>query len=258
MKLGVIGTGTITKAIVQGLMASDFPVTSIALSRRSQSVSAALDQAFDRVWISDSNQEIVDASDVVILAVLPQQAKAVLSSLVFRPAQHVISVIATVPHERLSEWIGTDVEITRAIPLPAVARRAGVTVIYPKTDVASGLFGAIGNVLSAETVDELDAYATASALMGVYFHVMETAADWLQTQGVAPADAQAYLTSLFLELATTAQRAAGDTLADLRRDHCTPGGLNQQMVDVFTREYGANALVGAMNDVAARIRDMRQ
>jgi pyrroline-5-carboxylate reductase len=257
MKIGFIGTGDITEAIVTGLISSDFPVSEIILSERSHAKSARLAAADNRIRVTSDNQQIVDAADLVFLAVRPQVAEQVLRPLKFRDDQKIASLIATVTSEVLLDWIGTPVRLTRSIPLPAVANRRGVTAIYPADGQLESIYDALGTVVVAQSLDEFDAYAAASALMGLYFGVMETASDWLCTQGTSSPNAQSYLTKIFLELSRTADSAPETGFDTLRRDHSTPGGLNQQMFEVFAQTGGTEALTQALGSVAKRVRDAR-
>ena len=257
MRIGFIGTGDITEAIVTGLISSDYPVSEIILSERSHAKSARLAAADKRVRVTSSNQQIVDEADLVFLAVRPQIAEQVIRPLNFRAGQNVASLIATVTFESLMDWIGAEVRITRSIPLPAVATRRGVTAIYPADDQLESFYAALGTVVVAQSLDEFDAYAAASALMELYFGVMETASDWLRGQGTSPQNAQSYLTKIFLELSRKADSAPQADFATLRDHHSTPGGLNQQMFEDFSELGGTQALTGALENVAKRIRDAR-
>ena len=257
MKIGFIGTGDITEAIVTGLISTDFPVIEIILSERSHAKSAQLAAADNRVRVSSDNQQIVDEADLVFLAVRPQVAEEVLRPLKFRDGQNVASLIATVTFEALLDWIGAPVRITRSIPLPAVATRRGVTAIYPADDQLESFYNALGTVVVAQSIDEFDAYAATSALMGLYFGVMETASEWLCEQGTSPQNAQSYLTKIFLELSRTADSGPETGFATLRRNHSTQGGLNQQMFEVFADKGGTMALTQALESVAQRVRDAR-
>ena len=257
MKIGFIGTGDITEAIVTGLISSDFPVSEIILSERSRAKSERLAAVDNRVRVAGDNQQIVDDADLVFLAVRPQVAEQVLRPLTFRDGQNVASLIATVTFESLLDWIGAEVRITRSIPLPAVATRRGVTAIYPADDQLESFYGALGTAVVAQSLDEFDAYAAASALMGLYFGVMETASDWLCAQGTSPQNAQGYLTKIFLELSRKADNAPDSDFATLRDHHSTPGGLNQQMFEQFAEAGGTQALTRALESVAKRVHDAR-
>lgn len=75
MRIGFIGTGGITSAIVTGLCTSRLEFDVIRVSPRNREMSLALKKRFDRVRIGESNQDVLDHSDVVILAILPQDMK---------------------------------------------------------------------------------------------------------------------------------------------------------------------------------------
>ena len=78
--IGIIGVGEIASAIVEGACAGD-DHPNFFLSPRNAERSAALAAKFNRVEVCESNQVVVDRSELVILAVLPQQTEAVLAEL---------------------------------------------------------------------------------------------------------------------------------------------------------------------------------
>ena len=255
MKLGFIGTGAITEAIVTGLLASDLDLAEIIVSERNRAVSARLAEASDLVRICADNQDIVDASDLLILAIRPQDAHAVVSPLGFRNGQHICSLIATVPAGTLQDWIAAPVQIFRSIPLPSVATRCGVTALFPHDPLGKRIFSSLGKVVSAQTLDEFDAFAISSALMGTYFGFLEMAADWMCGTGIDPDSAKSYLDGVFLGLAQTSSAAETTGYAGLREEHSTPGGLNEQMFEVFFAAGGPDAISAALESVAARVHD---
>ncbi len=131
--IGFIGTGAITEAMVRGLMAEPPAAARILVSPRNADTAARLAADFAAVEIAADNQAIVDAVDVVVLAIRPQIAEEVVRALTFREGQSVISLIAAVDRDAVAAWIGTSVRLTQAIPLPFVARRSGVTALFPRT-----------------------------------------------------------------------------------------------------------------------------
>ena len=93
MRLGFIGTGTITAHIVRGLQGSALADWPVVLSPRNPEIAAEL-AVLPVVTVAASNQAVVNACDIVILAVRPQIAQDVLSGLRIAPDQLVISLIA--------------------------------------------------------------------------------------------------------------------------------------------------------------------
>lgn len=251
LTIGFVGTGTITAHIVRGLRTSALAGWPVVLSPRNETVAQAL-TALPGVQIAASNQQVLEAADLVVLAVRPQVAETVIRSLVFAPQTPVISLIAATSLARLHDWTGAR-HICRAIPLPFVERHGGVTPVFPPLPVAMQVFGALGQALAVTDLAAFDAYATASALMGPYFGIVETAANWMQDQGIPDADATTYLRHLFGDLGQTLRDSAAPP-ADLRADHSTPGGLNAQLHQVFQSTGGSAALVAGLEAVLARVR----
>jgi pyrroline-5-carboxylate reductase len=261
MKIGFVGTGTIAEAMVTGMLGSSldvsetsFDVSEITVSPRNGEIAARLAGLSPRVRIGADNQAVVDASDVLFLAIRPQIAEEVIRALRFRAGQSVVSVIAATDRAKLKDWIDAPVEITQAIPLPFVADRAGVTAIFPPNPDVAAIFSALGSAVECETREEYDLLAAASALMGTYFGILDRTTGWLAGQGMPEDKARAYLAPLFLSLAQTAVKHGGMPLAGLRQEFSTKGGLNEQVFEDFDQKGGTQALTAALDRVMLRIK----
>jgi pyrroline-5-carboxylate reductase len=252
MKLGFVGTGAITEAIVIGLMKAQVPLSEIIVSPRGTETAARLAASFNKVCVANHNQDVVDKADLLFLAVRPQIAEEVVRSLSFPAARPIVSLVAMLPGEKIVEWIGHPVEIARAIPLPSVSDLSGVTVIYPASECLSTLFGALGSVVCATSTEEINSYSTASSLMATYFGFLEAAAQWMVSQGADYGKARDYLAQITAGLAQTSMKSDAGFEA-LAIAHSTPQGLNEQAYEVFDQQGGPNALRAAMDSVAARI-----
>lgn len=247
MRMGFVGTGTMTAAIVEGLGGG------VVVSPRGAAVAADLAARFPGVTVAGSNQAVVDQSDMVVLAIRPQVAEEVIRALRFRPGQKVLSLVAATQIETIWEWVGLDLPVVRAVPLPFVAERRCVTPIYPPDADVAALFDRLGTVVECRTMAEFDLLAVGSALMGSYFGFLETAQGWLVGEGLPEAAARSYLAMLFANLGRVAE---GSPLGfdALRGEYSTKGGLNEQMFRVFGDEGGAEALRTALDSVLKRVR----
>src|SRR5919109_1355759 len=168
MRLGFVGTGAITSAIVTGLNAAGAGRDTILVSPRNAGVAAALAAKFSNITVAASNQAVLDVSDVVMLAVRPQVAAEVLSHIRFRPDHHVISLMGIVPLKKVAALVSPAAQVTRTIPLPLVADRRGPTVIYPPDPVAAQIFDRLGTTIEAASLDQLDAFSATTATMAPY------------------------------------------------------------------------------------------
>lgn len=211
--IGFVGTGAITEAMVRGLLATPAYAGKVHLSPRSADISSRLAADFETASVARDNQAVVDQSDVVVLAVRPQIAREVIEPLSFRDGQSVISVIAAIERQTLLEWIGADVHLVQAIPLPFVEDRIGVTAIFPPDVETAALSMHLAAPFSAKA-KEYDLLAAASALMSTYFHILDAATDWLEDNGLDRSKGQAYLAPLFHGLAERAKSRVPAPLAN--------------------------------------------
>jgi pyrroline-5-carboxylate reductase len=228
MRIGFVGTGGITQAVVTGLCASDFDPERIFVSPRNAETAARLARQDARVQVCRDNQHVVDESGVVCIAVLPSAAAEVLRALRFRADQKVISFVAGLSLADLKTLVaGTD-SIVRAIPLPATAQRKGSTVFYPPDDTAAALFDALGTAVPCDEESHYDAFAAATATMASYYAFVEAQARWLTGRGVPYDRARTFLTGYHAGLAQLAEVETG-SFAELSAHCTTKGGLNEMV-----------------------------
>ncbi|WP_081159795.1 pyrroline-5-carboxylate reductase [Ensifer aridi] len=253
-RIGFIGTGAITDAMVRGLLIKPAAVSHVMVSQRSAHISAKLAADFPQVLVSSDNQAIVEGCDTVVLAIRPQIAEEVIRPIKFRDGQKVISVVAATSREALFDWIDAHVSLSQAIPLPFVTRRKGVTAVYPPDADTAAIFNVLGSAVECETKTEYDLLAAASALMATYFGIMHRTTEWLVENGLPEEKGRAYLAPLFAGLSETALLA--DTkvdFIDLSREFATKGGLNEQVFRDFDGKGGSDALKQALARVLERI-----
>lgn len=247
VRLGFIGTGNITAAMVEGLGGG------VVLSPRGAAMAARLAAQFPGMTVAATNQAVVDQCDMVVLAIRPQVAEEIVRSLRFRAGQKVLSLVAATSVEEIREWIGLDLPVIRAIPLPFVADRRCVTPIIPPDPEVAALFDRLGKAVECRTQEEFDLLATGSALMGSYFGLLEVAQDWLVERGLPETAARSYLAGLFANLGQVAD-GSGKPFGALREEYSTRGGLNEQVFRVFGAEGGVTALRVALDQVLARVK----
>ena len=91
MKLGFIGTGEITKAIVIGILGSKIKFKKIYLSKRNSKISAFLTKKSKKIQIEKNNQYLINKSDWVFLAVTPKVGNQIIGKLNFKKKQVIVS-----------------------------------------------------------------------------------------------------------------------------------------------------------------------
>lgn len=227
LTIGFVGTGTLTEAVVTGLVQTHRGRCRILLSPRSEAVSRRLADAHDEVERCASNDEVVERSEVVVLAVLPKQLAEVTAGLPFRAGQTVVSFIAGTPVEEVRTLVAPAATVVRVIPLPPIRFRKGPIALYPHNALAEELFGGLGDLIVAERESELTSIGHASAVMSSHYELQNAVIGWLVSRGLAEATAALYVRSLFAGLGELGLDAARRGEAVDPVHHETAGGLNE-------------------------------
>jgi pyrroline-5-carboxylate reductase len=252
-RVGVVGVGAIAEAVIDGLNAEGAPRAALLLSPRNAEVAARLAARYPAVQVAADNQAVLDGSDVVVLAVTPQVAEAVLADLAFAPRHRIVSLIATYEMARLRPLVRPAASVVRAAPVPAVARRLGGVILHPPSPEIAALFDGLGRLVQLDAEGDMDAFLAVTGLMGAYFGVLDETARWLAARVEDPAQVEAYVGAIFHGLGAAAEAEASRGFARLAQAHTTPGGLNEQAHREL-RAAGWTGMIGAALDlVHARI-----
>lgn len=154
MKVGILGCGTLGRALALGLR-SDPAVTEIlATTRSGRDPLADLPHA---IALRD-NRELVQRSDVVVLCVKPFQMEAVVREIAadLRDDHLLISIAAAISTEQLRAWSQGRCPVIRAMPNTPCRVDEGMTVIASdevaagNLAVAQALFNALGRTALLE------------------------------------------------------------------------------------------------------------
>jgi len=253
MKIGFIGTGAITTAMVEGLCKTEHPPSDIVVSPRNRIKAENLAARFDKVRIAGDNQVVVDECDCVVLAVVPQIAPAVLRELQFRKEQKIISVIAIKSISELKSLVDPAVNIIRAIPLPTVARHIGPIAFFPYTSWADNLFRDMGVPIAVTDETELSIVAAVTALIAPYYGLLEAVCRWGVTAGLESKASGNYVGSMFQAISVLARETSADCFENLAAEAATPGGLNEQALKEIRKLAGIDAFIKALDAVLARL-----
>lgn len=220
MRLGFIGTGDITRAMVRGLAGQGHQ---ILISPRNATIAAALAAEIPGVSIA-SNEEVVAGSDVVFLCLLARVAVDVVPSLPFRADHRVVSVMVDAPLAKLRHLCAPATDIALTIPLPPIAKGGCPLPVYPASPTLEALFGVRNPVITLESETALAAHLAVSGISATMLDQLLTAAGWLAGHTGDPASAEAYVAAMIR--AYLPERAAGGELAGALRNLSTAGGLN--------------------------------
>jgi len=234
---GLLGVGEIAGAMVTGLCEGVDDAPAVLLSPRNAERSAALAARYPSVAVAADNQAVIDGCATLVLSLRPQDARAVLGELRFRPEQPVISVIAGLSLAELAAIVGAPGELARAIPLPPVARRAGVTPVHPGGEAACELFDRLGGAAAVEDAGAFEAMSAASGTIAAHLEYQAAIADWLAGHGVPRAQASRYVASIFADVGGEAS------------SYATPGGINERFAALLDEAGVFDAVRGSLDAI---------
>jgi pyrroline-5-carboxylate reductase len=256
MKLGFIGTGNITTAVVEGLCTLGAPSNAIRVSPRNAEKAKFLAAKFSRVGVAENNQAVLDASDIIFLALRPQVAAPIIRRLRFRDDHRVVSLVAATALDFVCEMVRPARDVIRAVPLPTVARHRGPIILYPDNAEIRAIFGQIGSLFVAESERNLSLLAAITALISPFYALMDETARWAAALGVGRQTAESYTAAMFQALSAQVVDMPAMSFSKLAADAATPGGLNEQALEIIRKNDGFQAFLKALDAVTIRLGEM--
>jgi pyrroline-5-carboxylate reductase len=253
MKLGFIGTGRITSAVVTGICSSNISYKNIIISHRNRSISNSLKNRFKKITISKNNQEIINSCDWIFLSVTPTVGNKIIKDLKFKSSQTIISFISTITLAQLKKAIKVKAKIVRAIPLPPISLKKGPVPICPPNKKVKDFFNKIGTTVEIKDEKSSINFWATSGMMAPFYELLRVMTDWLVKRGVKKDDAQKYITSLFLALSEDAVVNSKKDLKYLVKESQTPKGLNEQGVKELTKAGFYKSLEKTLNSIHKRL-----
>ncbi|MFJ6378499.1 NAD(P)-binding domain-containing protein [Kitasatospora sp. NPDC092039] len=245
-RIGIIGVGEIGRAIVMGLRHGEEAGPEVLLSPRGARTAAELADRYEDVRVCADNQEVVDGSDLVIVALRRQDWRAALAGLEVPGDRIVVNVIPGVGTEELRRVLATDATVTHAIPLPPIRERRSVTVVHPSHPDVDAFFERLGGALPVADEAALNVLSALTSTLTTHYAFLTTLVSWAADQGVPAEDADRFVRGVFQEVG----RSLGDGAHSLERlaaDHETPGGSNERIRTTWFDQANSDALRTALD-----------
>lgn len=249
----IIGLGNMGFALAKGLLSSN-----VLISEQLKGIEMQNDKANE---VSSalgievfSDYEVIKKSDVIILAVKPQNMKVLLSSL--KPLlndQLIISIAAGITVKFLKEELG-DKKIVRTMPNTPALVLKGVTGIYctekvndEDRNVVENLLNAIGSTVLVDKEDDIDKITALSGSGPAYvYYFMEALEEAGVMIGLSRDTARKLVVSTF-EGSTALIKETSKTPQDLRIMVTSPAGTTIAALHMFEK----GAIKGAVLDGVA-------
>lgn len=173
LKIAVLGCGNIGSAIAFGLVKSGkFSPSNIYCTKRKKDSLEKFSSAGFKTTIN--NKEAVKNSDIIIVAVTPQQLNELADEIkneIDGKKHKIFSVVSGASIKQLKNLFGDDVRIVRVMPNTAIAIQESMTCISgnekESVELAVNIFNNVGKTVVIN--EELMVPATALCACGIAF-----------------------------------------------------------------------------------------
>ena len=243
MRIGFIGTGTISAAVVSGLQSLP-NAPDVIVSPRSEAVSEALAARYPKVHRAGSNAEVATA-DIVFLGMRPMHLEEAMAGIDFKAGQIVASMVAGFGLADVqARW--PEATVCRFIPLPGIAHGKGPMATYPEVPEIVRLFTPLGDLFVAPDEARIH-FGGLNSFMSSYFELQRALIDVGTRAGISEPDARRFVVSMLGMLADTAQRTPANAFDQLVEEHQTRGGLNERVRAALVEQGWFDAPRAALN-----------
>ena len=230
--IGVVGCGTIAAAVVEGLCKLESPPARIILCPRSAAKTSMLASTYGNICsVAESNQAVVDASEVVLVGLRTQVVEQVLAGLQFtNQAQQIVTMTSCIDVDKMAEMAKLPVaNVAKAVPLPAVATHRGITVTTGQPAINERIFSQLGGCQPVKNEYEMQSIQVMTCMMGPVYKFLETASGFMISRGVPSQVASQYTARCMQTIMADALDRCPkgrEGFTELVKEQ-TPGGLNE-------------------------------
>lgn len=259
MHISFIGGGNMASAILGGLKKQAFNMSAICVIEPDAEKRLGLSKQFG-VATAQHIADIPTASQVLVLAIKPQQMQAVCTQLNGQLKQQlVISIAAGIRTKELSRWLHGHAAIVRVMPNTPAQIQAGVSALYALPSVnasqreqAKSILAAVGTSLWLDEEEKMDAVTAISGSGPAYvFYLIEALQDAAINLGLAPEDAKLLALETFAGASLLARQSTVD-IQELRAQVTSKGGTTEQGIHSLESAHIKDIILAAARAAAKK------
>ena len=262
MNICFIGGGNMASALIGGLLGRGFPATQISVVEIDAGNRARLQHDYS-VHTHENLDEGVAGSQIIVLAVKPQQLSAVAQQLApLLSEQLLISIAAGILATDLARWSNSQT-IVRAMPNTPALIQSGMTGLYAlpavstaQREQAQSILAAVGDILWLQDEAMLDAVTAISGSGPAYvFYFIEALQQAAQGLGFNAEDARRLSLATFLGASKLAA-SSNDDVSVLRERVTSRNGTTERALLSLSANHVSEHIAQAAQAAAARSREM--
>lgn len=263
MKIGFIGCGNMARAMIEGLIQSDFakPSEIMASALRFERLLEYAEKK--RIGFSSDNTEVARYANLLILAVKPQHYPEVISEISphLKEDTVVISLAPGISLSGMQELFGRPLKLVRTMPNTPASVLEGMTALCSNALVTAGeeelvtaLFESFGRIESVKE-SQMDAVIALSSSPAYCFMMLEAMADGAVLHGLGRQEAYVFAAQSMLGAAKMVLEL-GQHPAKLKDDLCSPGGTTIEAVKKLEEKGFRSAIIEALHASAEKTKRM--
>jgi pyrroline-5-carboxylate reductase len=241
-KIAFIGGGNMASSLLSGLIASGHSPQHLWVSDVNPEALKSLAETL-HVNTSINNADVINAVDVVVLAVKPQilnEVAVTAAPLIQQNKSLVVSIAAGISQTSLSQWLGAETAIVRCMPNTPALVLTGATALHANAqvnaeqhDLAENIMRSVGIALWVEDESDLDAVTAVSGSgPAYYFLLMEAMEKAALELGLNETTARLLVQQTALGAAKIALESS-ESPENLRKRVTSPGGTTQRAIETF-------------------------
>lgn len=136
MKIGFIGCGNMSSAIVAGILKAGIPSGDIIVSDHDERAMTRANEQYG-INTTDDNKKVAESSDIVVLGIKPNKSQEVMDEIasVLKPTAVIVSIMAGITIAVMEATFGERTKIIRTMPNTPALVGEGMTALCKNKSV---------------------------------------------------------------------------------------------------------------------------
>ncbi len=262
MKIGFIGAGNMATAIIGGLLLNRFTPADIhVFDMDSEKLKAFLAKG---LTVEKNSKAVTSESDIIVLAVKPQNYREVLSEIKesANAQKTVVSIAAGITIDFVRENLELCLPVVRVMPNTPLLLSKGASALCPSENVTEEVLKVVksmfesGGVVEILPEDKMDAIISVNGSSPAYFYLFAKAmADFAEQAGINREVAMNLICAT-MEGSAEMLRSSGDDADTLIKKVSSKGGTTIEALNVFYNNDFEKVVHDAMSACTRRASEL--
>lgn len=260
-KIAIIGAGTMSEAIISGIINKGFlKEEQISVTNKDNQERLDLLRQRYQIHCINDKKETIQEAELIILSVKPYDIKTTIDSIkeYIKPGQLIVSVVAGVSTDHISQLIGKDTPVIRAMPntsasigFSATAITKGKYAVERHLNMCEALFNTIGTTVVIEEKDMHIVTAVSGSGPAYAYYLVEALEKAAIQSGLDQDVAKVLITQTILGAGEMLQQS-GKAAEALRKGVTSPEGTTEAAIKTLIKHDFQDAVIAGVESARDR------